>query len=334
MNWAGFEVTFPSGRDVLIKVSYAMNTYSESIQNLEYILETGAGWKGPIQKGIIVFRFPYAIEDNILKGTTPGYRIQHNEISWTFENLEPTRESNIAISYVAPKERAIIDNSKQRIQQNKSDVNAWLQLMHTYVNIAHYHGPNVRSYYFYQKAYETMSKAILLNPYNDDLYASAADLTWFDCCYYVLTSQKAVLETVQYLDKALQIDSKNELALEILSQVKYALPDFVYTLPPTFTPTLTLTPTITLTPTVTETKEPTSTLKPTITSTKAPTNTGTPIEPVTQTSEITKTIESATQVHGISTEENIIYQIYLMIGLIALFCVVALVYAIRNKNHK
>src|SRR5215216_1672041 len=56
MSWVGFDVTFPVDEDIVIKVQYVMETMgsADSMQNIEYILETGAGWAGPIQRGYVI----------------------------------------------------------------------------------------------------------------------------------------------------------------------------------------------------------------------------------------------------------------------------------------
>ena len=91
-SWASFPVTFPVNEDVLLKVEYELQmAYADSIQTVEYILQTGAGWFGTISRGEITIRFPYLLDDRtILSGTSPGYELQYNEISWHFSNLDIT----------------------------------------------------------------------------------------------------------------------------------------------------------------------------------------------------------------------------------------------------
>ncbi|HSK89220.1 MAG TPA: hypothetical protein VK880_12720, partial [Anaerolineales bacterium] len=102
--WLAFDINFPVNKDVLVKVSYVMETWNvDSAQNIDYILETGAGWKGNIGRGYIILKFPYVVtSENVLSGATKGYQILYNEVFWSFQDLEPTSENNIHISIVSP----------------------------------------------------------------------------------------------------------------------------------------------------------------------------------------------------------------------------------------
>ncbi len=104
MTWAGFDVTFPVRENVIIQVSYQMqSTGIDFIQDLEYILETGAGWAGPIQHGDVIVKFPYpATSENVLPESTPGFQLRENEVVWSFDNLEPTSANNIRIPWFPP----------------------------------------------------------------------------------------------------------------------------------------------------------------------------------------------------------------------------------------
>lgn len=80
--WLAFDVTFPVKKEVLVKVSYVMETWEvDYAQNIDYILDTGAGWKGNIGRGYVILKFPYAVtSENILSNTTEGYQFLYNEI--------------------------------------------------------------------------------------------------------------------------------------------------------------------------------------------------------------------------------------------------------------
>jgi hypothetical protein len=62
--WAVFDVTFPVEREVELTIKYTMHPTdrrSSSEAFVNYIMSTGAGWKGPIGSADIILRFPYIL---------------------------------------------------------------------------------------------------------------------------------------------------------------------------------------------------------------------------------------------------------------------------------
>jgi tetratricopeptide (TPR) repeat protein len=261
MDWYAFDASFPVDKDVLIRVSYIMsNDEGDAIENIEYTLETGAAWKGPIGEAYIIYRSPYLLTDeNILNKTTPGYQALHNEIYWHYKNLDPTHQNNIVVSVLSPDTWKEILAYRDRIKNNSKDADAWRSLAQSYINIAIYHGSSLRNSFFDQKAEDTYQQAIAANPNNADLYADYAYNYFAENC--LMPTAGCEQELLPYLNKALQLDPYNKQANEILNDVLGDDPSITYTPPPPFTPTDTFTPTITLTPTFSPT--PTDTITPT-----------------------------------------------------------------------
>ena len=305
MEWVAFDVSFPVEQDVLIRVEYHMDIMGrDALQTIEYILETGAGWKGPIGQAYVIFRLPYlANTENILSATTPGYQFLYNEIFWSYEDLEPTPQDNILVSVIDPSTWGSILDLRNAIQTNPADITAWRELASTYWRIAHWHGSELREATYAQKALDTYQLAIAANPESAALYAKYADAIWSDCCYYFPYEPMSETDRdriLALLDKALTFDPSNQEALEMLQRIKEQFPDLDYTPPATFTPTVTpsptqirpptITPTPTRTPHPTITRTPLRTYRPTITSrptltqrptqTTAPTNTTTVAAPI------------------------------------------------------
>ncbi len=87
------------------QVRAVRNTYnfgglyrSDGTIELNYILTTGASWKGKIKSALIVFdlgkldpRFTNSIRP-------PGYTIKDHQISWTFKDFEPEADIEIGLS--------------------------------------------------------------------------------------------------------------------------------------------------------------------------------------------------------------------------------------------
>jgi hypothetical protein len=258
MTWAGFDVSFPIDEDVVIRVQYVMESMgADSMQNIEYILETGAGWAGPIKRGYVVIKFPYvATTENVLAESTPGYQFLYSEIFWSFENLEPTSENNIQISIVSPDTWQRILTLRRELKENPSLPDNWLELAQIYEDISIWHGANLRSEDFHQKIASTYEQGIAFNPNNANLYSNYAQFKLFDWSPYLigqLTNDQA-RPIISLLNKALALDPNNEMAKQALSELMGVAPSLTFTppatIPPTATSLFTATPSVTLSATI------------------------------------------------------------------------------------
>ena len=308
-EWAAFDVPCPAGKDVLVRIGYEMEaTGDDDFQNVEYILETGAGWKGPIGRGYVIMKFPYEVgQQNVLEsGTTPGYQTLYNEIFWSFEGLEPTAENNIRISFVGPLSWQTVRSLQQSLAENPKNPSAWIKLAEMYQAIAFWHGTELRSEYYAGRIESVYQQGVAENPNSADLYARYAAyklFTWSPHYFEPITADQA-RQVISLLNKALALEPDNQDALFILSALQSVAPFVTFTPPPTIpltveppkTETPSVTPTITLTSppsakrtvvtsvvTVVHTKivaaststpEPT----PTVTLTRSPTPTTMPVE--------------------------------------------------------
>ena len=262
MSWAGFDVTFPIDEDVVIKVQYVMETMGrvDSMQNIEYILETGAGWSGPIKRGHVIVKFPYvATAENVLYESTPGYQFLYNEVFWSFENLEPTSENNIHVSIISPDTWQRILLLRRELKENPRLPEKWLELTQIYFDISTWHWDNVRSSDYFQKISSTYEKAIADNPDNAELYAKYAEFrlyNWSPRLIRQLTQNEAEL-ILSLLNKSLALAPNNQTAHMVLSSLLSIAPFVTFTPPstivPTSTPLSTVTPSITPTATITST---------------------------------------------------------------------------------
>lgn len=264
VSWATFDVKFPVNKDVLVKVDYSMRTQGRGHDLiLEYILETGAGWKGPIKQAYIVFRFPYlATSGNIdSTETTPGYQSLYNEIFWSYQNLEPTPNDNIIVAFFEPRAWMNIKAMEDQVSKTPMDIDTWLKLFDEYAIGMPYDTNHVSA---------SFERAIEFNPTNADLYAKYAEFLAPSCCYSLERGgttfpvggrEYAKQRIIPLLNHALALDPHNKTALYVLETVQDAFPDITYIPPPTIPPTATslFTATPSITPTITQTPVPSET---------------------------------------------------------------------------
>ena len=259
--WAAFNVTFPVNREVLIKVSYIMESESlDAIQVLGYILETGAGWKGSIGSGYIIMKFPYTItSDAILSNSTPGYQILQNEVFWSFQNLEPTEENNIQISFVSPDIWSSIQKSREMLKRKPASPDIWLELIRDYDYISTTHGGDIiRDDKYFARIEPAFQQGISENPNNAELPAQYAQFKLYNLSPHLarqLTEAEATL-ILSLLNKSLALEPNNETAKRTLSDFLDVAPSATSftpppTIPPTATSPFTATPSITPSETIT-----------------------------------------------------------------------------------
>jgi hypothetical protein len=114
--WATWPMTFPSGQDVVLRVTYDLVPVEwESYFGYHYILETGAGWWGPIGEGTITFRLPYEVgqpntvlydhplgEEHATCANPGDLVIAGTDVMWRFSDLEPTPADNFCLTILRP----------------------------------------------------------------------------------------------------------------------------------------------------------------------------------------------------------------------------------------
>lgn len=144
--WAVWQVTFPAGRDVNLRVKYrTRGTDFYGSLDFYYILQTGSGWRGPIGQGDIIFQFPFAADLEMVEpketyiraeypSSTPPFVAQGNQLRWHFENLEPTPQDNVRLLIVRPDLWQAILDARAQVQRTPNNAAAHIQLGQQYRN--------------------------------------------------------------------------------------------------------------------------------------------------------------------------------------------------------
>jgi hypothetical protein len=241
--WAEFTVLFPPGKDVKIEVSYYVEGMGEyPYIAFKYILETGSGWNGTIGSADIVVRFPYeANPENVIfdteigwSTTTSGGEIGGKEIRWHVEDFEPDISSNFSISLVMPSVWRAILREKDNLNKNSQDGEACGRLAKLYKDI-YFLRKGFREdaggqelYLMSQDAYQ---KATTILPRDALWKAGYADLLWVHWYYGQRFKENPdyseVISALQLLRESINIDPKNEKAISLLDNIRYAVPEAV-----------------------------------------------------------------------------------------------------------
>lgn len=369
VSWAVFDVTFPPGQDVFIRATYTTGGWGfrdYSYRTFSYVLITGAGWYDTIGSVDIIARLPYAanelntwIDQSGLTGESPTMipAISGNELRWHFDELEPTKDFELTI--VHPWQWFSILVEEENVRLNPQDGEAWGRLGRAYkqlLRIPKHIRDDPDSETIYSRAVEAYERATTILP-NDALWhAGFAELLYLHFYFVDYTGNydrpaedlSDLVKAVDEVRRSLEIDPENELALDILSQVKYEFPDAVKMVRSTVdypiltstagysytywhapeTPSPTRTPRLPITPHPTRTPKPTATPEIVASSTDAPTQ-GDQI-PAPQSAAADQMLLQATSTPAESSSAGGVSPLW--IGGILLLLIIGLVWLLRRKH--
>ncbi len=252
VQWAAFDVSFPAGETVEIIVDYS--TYSTGylpLAGFSYILDTGAGWKGPIGEGDIILRLPYiADKENVLTAQfspAPEPTMKDNDARWHFENLEPRREDNWSVTIFSPDFMNEIYDLRELVADNPDDANALKDLGDMYLQAAegkgiYYLRPGAEGYILL--AEDAYLNSLVIRP--DDVATNVAYLEALAAHYLGAdlvpdAPAPSVEKIANQVNVVLSLDPENQQAMDIYDQlgvVAQELPTLGAT--PTFVSTLDL----------------------------------------------------------------------------------------------
>ena len=98
--WYLWKTKFAKNESVQIIVKYSLPSGVTKLKNyFNYLLSTGAGWKGKIIQADVIVNLKDIPADQLIKISPAGYIKTDKQISWTFKNLEPTTNDDILIDY-------------------------------------------------------------------------------------------------------------------------------------------------------------------------------------------------------------------------------------------
>ena len=240
--WAEFDVTFPAGEDVSIRVAYDLKGSGYyPYTAFYYILETGAGWKDTIGSADVILRLPYeASPHNVIMNmtigwaeTTPGGVFQGNEVRWHFEEFEPGMEQpvqNMEFALVAPAAWETVLAAHAKVQRSPNDGEVWGMLGKAYKDVflmGKGYREDAGGQELYQLSVEAYEKCLSLKPDDAQWHAGFAELlanhaTW-DAWMGNATSE--VMRALKEIHTALDLAPNDPVVREIALNMTYLIPD-------------------------------------------------------------------------------------------------------------
>jgi hypothetical protein len=236
--WGVFNVTFPPGKDVLIDVAYTTQPWGYlPLGTFNYILETGAGWKGPIGSVDLTVTLPYAadpenaiLDDQSGYAVTPGVQLSGNDLHWHFDNLEPTPADNFTVTLILPGYWQEILTDRKAVVAAPQDGAAWGALARACkLAIQDKHGIRLdaSSRKLYAEAVNAYEKAVALQPQVAKWHAGYAELLWWVSGFSGVPDPAIAERMALELKTALSLEPDNTQALGVLDEVSSAMPDVI-----------------------------------------------------------------------------------------------------------
>ncbi len=234
--WAEFDVTFPPGEEVIIRVSYLLDgTGYYPFTSFNYILSSGAGWRDSIGEADVVVRLPYEanVQNVLLPGdtgywfTSQGAELDGNEVRWHFEDLEPTSADNLRVEMVAPSLWQKAVREQANVEGDPQDGEAWGRLAKAYKESAFMPKemrPDDGGQALFELSEQAYEKCIELKPNDAEWHAGFAEL------YYLRHNTSRwenpdeygyALKAVELLKRAYEINPRSPKALELLEYFEW-----------------------------------------------------------------------------------------------------------------
>ena len=223
INWAVFDVTFPTNQDIFVHVSYETDIQNyESPSFIEYILGTGEGWHDSIGSATITLRFPYAVSlTNVLWFDSQTNEISGNpvlvgkEIRWHWDNYEPDIHETVRVAVINPVQWQSILDLEAKTGNDPNDIDGVIELSRKYRSA----GSNKDPYTtldLVNLSEIVLQQAIALHPNNLRLHLELAEIYYqrYQLAQYLSEEQNT--ERLQHeLEVILALEPANQRALEI-----------------------------------------------------------------------------------------------------------------------
>ena len=240
--WAEFDVTFPAGEDVSIRVAYDLKGSGYyPYTAFYYILETGAGWKDTIGSADVILRLPYeASPQNVIfeiglgwANTTPGGVFDGNEVRWHFEEFEPGMDQpvqNMEFALVAPPAWQTVLAARANMEKYPNDGEVWGMLGKAYKEVflmGKGYREDAGGQELYQLSVEAYEKCLSLKPNDAQWHAGFADLLANRAMWdsWLSDPTPETFRALEEIHTALELAPNDPVVREIAQNITYMIPD-------------------------------------------------------------------------------------------------------------
>ena len=186
VGWAGFDVTFPVQKDVIVQVEYDMRAdIMTGLHHVDYILETGAGWYGNILSADIIVHLPYPATPESVPQAAAGCAFSGNEVQCKIENFEPQRKDNLSFGFIDTNDWSPALELRSRVEQYPDDADAWFKLGEKYYRLGLWWEDVLINQHMVDLSIEAFEKSIALRPDWGDAHLQLARVLWYNNPKYI-----------------------------------------------------------------------------------------------------------------------------------------------------
>jgi hypothetical protein len=288
--WATWPVTFPPGQDVILRNTYDTVPFVifPPYGSFSYILETGAGWHGPIGEATIIYRFPYEVNeftvlhcngDLFSPPDSATLTISDTDVTWRFTDLEPTSDDNICLAALSQQAWEELTAAQRDVATNPNSPEVHLRLARALVAALprYLYLPDIillgNSAALAELAKTSYERALELEPENVDIYVEYLEFLWELTPYNEPLADNFLLT----LERALEIAPEDKRLLQFHDRIAERQS---YLSTPTSRPTSKAVPTFIPSAMPPQTAGPGPSLAPTPTPTRSPLATQVPAPPL------------------------------------------------------
>jgi len=240
LRWAQFAVDFPADKEVFIDIAYDVQSTGYFPQAVfSYVLETGAGWDGPIGDAYLTLIMPYeATAENVLVGkdmvaymgggSNPQPEWHGNQVTWNWKDLEPSAEDNWAVTIWAPHIWKEVIALREEMENDVPGAAAKLTTWYDALIIDR--GIRTGAKGLVDLNLAAYQQALLDNPWDADVSARYANFLLFLYGHGRGSDQYegALDDAYFYATYARELDAFNATALDVLNQLETS---YAYTPP-------------------------------------------------------------------------------------------------------
>jgi hypothetical protein len=218
------------------------------------VLETGAGWWGPIGEGTVTIRYPYKVNEStvVLRNWGRGiclpsptaFRISGTEVIWHFTDLEPVEDDNICLTVLAPSIWEEITAAQRDVMAMPDSSEAHLRLARALAAVLEFEkggglSPVGNSVAFAELAEASFRRALELAPEDVEIYVDYLEFI------RSMTSDGTLMpeNLLRLLERALELAPDDHRLLQIQEwtvrrQSRFITPTPIPSIVPTPTPGL------------------------------------------------------------------------------------------------
>jgi hypothetical protein len=239
--WAEFDITFPAGQDVSIRVAYDLNGSGYyPYTAFYYILETGAGWKDTIGSADVILRLPYeASPQNVIfdiglgwANTTPGGIFEGNEVRWHFDEFEPGENGpvrNMEFALVAPAAWESVLTARANAEKFPNDGEVWGMVAKAYKQIfvmSKGYREDTGGQELYKLSVEAYEKCLSLKPGDAQWHAGFAELLANRAMWdsWMSDPTPETFRALEEIHTALELAPNDPVVKDIALSISYMLP--------------------------------------------------------------------------------------------------------------